>query len=216
MILNNVGIATEGVDVPDTEVVIMNRATKSLGLFVQMVGRGLRPANGKVECIVLDHGGNTIRHGFVEEYDLQDFSLEGFAKKKKKEQEEFEKHFRKCPQCYRVMKEDRCQCGFQFEGPSMAKLKEYDRDVQLELLKKGDAKVAQLMNRRHEDLKLSELRLFAKMKGYNYGWSKHQAARLGLKPSSTGPKFYQELEFVLSLNELKDGTYDLHKELKRK
>jgi len=39
-ILNNVGLFTEGFDVPDTECVILNRATKSIGLYVQMVGRG--------------------------------------------------------------------------------------------------------------------------------------------------------------------------------
>lgn len=63
----NVGILTEGWDLPAIGAVILNRATASLGLFLQAVGRGLRPAPGKAHCIVLDMGGNTKRHGFAED-----------------------------------------------------------------------------------------------------------------------------------------------------
>jgi superfamily II DNA or RNA helicase len=34
-------------------------------LFVQMIGRGLRTADGTAECLILDHSDNHIRLGFV-------------------------------------------------------------------------------------------------------------------------------------------------------
>lgn len=77
LVLHNVELFTEGFDIPDTACVILNRATLSLGLYVQMVGRGLRPdtLSGKKHCIVLDHGGNTIRHGYVEYFDMLPFRV---------------------------------------------------------------------------------------------------------------------------------------------
>lgn len=53
-ILTNCNIATEGFDVPDASCVMLLRPTKSWSLFVQMTGRGLRLAEGKQDCIVID------------------------------------------------------------------------------------------------------------------------------------------------------------------
>ncbi len=47
--------------------VILARPTKKMGLYRQMIGRGLRPAQGKNDAIVLDHSGAVFRHGFVED-----------------------------------------------------------------------------------------------------------------------------------------------------
>ena len=60
----NVGCLTTGVDW-DVRCVVLARPTKSEMLFVQMVGRGLRTAEGKDRCIILDHGDNHARMGFV-------------------------------------------------------------------------------------------------------------------------------------------------------
>jgi len=74
-ILSSVGVLTEGFDAPAAEVCILARPTKSLTLFIQMVGRVLRPSpdTGKVKALIHDHAGNTIRHGFIEEE--RDYSL---------------------------------------------------------------------------------------------------------------------------------------------
>ena len=63
-ILSNVGIVTEGFDVPEVECVQLTRPTKSLALYLQMVGRGLRPAQGKSKTIILDHANAVFEHGF--------------------------------------------------------------------------------------------------------------------------------------------------------
>lgn len=62
-VLINVDLFDEGLDVPGIEVVQMARPTMSLGKYLQMIGRGLRPAKGKDFLIVIDHVGNVQRHG---------------------------------------------------------------------------------------------------------------------------------------------------------
>lgn len=61
--LVNVGVLTKGFDAPNIDAVVLLRATESAALYVQMVGRGLRPFPGKAECAVLDYGRNVMRHG---------------------------------------------------------------------------------------------------------------------------------------------------------
>jgi superfamily II DNA or RNA helicase len=62
-ILTNCGLISEGLDVPGAEVAILLRPTKSLALYLQMVGRALRTAPGKDCAFILDHAGNVFRHG---------------------------------------------------------------------------------------------------------------------------------------------------------
>ncbi len=62
-ILCSCDLISEGLDVPDIAAVILLRPTKSLALYLQQVGRGLRPAPGKESLIVLDHAGNSLAHG---------------------------------------------------------------------------------------------------------------------------------------------------------
>jgi superfamily II DNA or RNA helicase len=66
-VLSNVDLFGEGFDVPAIECVILLRATQSVGLYLQMIGRALRPAPGKSHAIVIDLVGNYRRHGLVEE-----------------------------------------------------------------------------------------------------------------------------------------------------
>lgn len=61
--LVNVDLFGEGFDLPAIEVVSMARPTQSLALFMQQFGRALRPMEGKDKAIILDHVGNTVRHG---------------------------------------------------------------------------------------------------------------------------------------------------------
>lgn len=57
---------TTGTDIPGIDVVVLLRGTKSPGLFYQMVGRGLRMAPSKQNCMLLDYGGNLERHGPID------------------------------------------------------------------------------------------------------------------------------------------------------
>ncbi|GGX03219.1 DEAD/DEAH box helicase [Aquimarina muelleri] len=62
-ILSSVSILTTGFDEPTVETVILNRATKSLTLYFQMIGRGSRILPTKPEFNILDLGNNTARFG---------------------------------------------------------------------------------------------------------------------------------------------------------
>ena len=55
--VTNCMVLTEGFDMPDIGCAILARSTKKMGLFRQMIGRVLRPADGKPDAIVLDHSG---------------------------------------------------------------------------------------------------------------------------------------------------------------
>ena len=65
-VLVNVAAATEGFDLPDASCIVIARPTESLALYLQMVGRGLRPKPNGGDCIVLDLAGNSITHGLPE------------------------------------------------------------------------------------------------------------------------------------------------------
>lgn len=62
-ILTSVGILTTGFDEPTIETIIINRATKSMALYFQMIGRGSRLIENKKEFTVLDLGNNVSRFG---------------------------------------------------------------------------------------------------------------------------------------------------------
>ena len=61
--VTNVSVLTTGFDHPGIDCLAMLRPTLSPGLYVQMAGRGLRVADGKTDCLVLDFAGNVTVHG---------------------------------------------------------------------------------------------------------------------------------------------------------
>ena len=73
-VLVNVIVATEGFDLPDASCIIIARPTMSLALYLQMVGRGLRPKPDGGDCIILDLAANSVTHGLPEDH--REWSLE--------------------------------------------------------------------------------------------------------------------------------------------
>lgn len=108
-VLCNMGICTEGWDLPRCKCVVLARPTKSLSLFLQMVGRGLRPWED-VSAILLDHAGGVHEHGFPQ--DPREWSLEGRVKRKGAPS------VRTCPKCYAALPGGTMvcpECGHVFE-----------------------------------------------------------------------------------------------------
>lgn len=66
-IVCNHAILCEGYDLPDLETVILKR-TNALRTYLQMVGRGIRAAPGKTECVILDPAGLVFKFGFPQDY----------------------------------------------------------------------------------------------------------------------------------------------------
>jgi superfamily II DNA or RNA helicase len=129
-ILCNCDLMTTGFDEPTIEVVILYRATASMPLFMQMVGRGSRFTPTKREFTILDFGNNVKEHGFWE--DNRGWSL----KKKRKRQSAGVGAAKNCKGCdalipIAVMV---CpHCGFEYESKS----KETAETVTLRLMTKA-------------------------------------------------------------------------------
>jgi len=94
-ILTSVSILTTGFDEPSVETIILNRATRSLTLYFQMIGRGSRYLPQKQEFNVIDMGNNVARFGlwnagidWQEIFHFPDFYLENI-----KNDEEIEREF---------------------------------------------------------------------------------------------------------------------------
>jgi DNA repair protein RadD len=66
-LITNCMVLTEGFDLPSIGCIVLARPTKQIGLFRQMAGRGLRPAPGKNNLILIDHSGAVFRHGLLED-----------------------------------------------------------------------------------------------------------------------------------------------------
>lgn len=99
LILSNVQICTEGFDVKACDGVILLRATQSLSLHIQMVGRAMRPHESKAHAIIIDHVGNVNRHGLPDADHA--WTLEGKKKRsKRKKDDEDVVAVAQCPKCY--------------------------------------------------------------------------------------------------------------------
>jgi DNA repair protein RadD len=102
-IICNVGVLTIGIDL-DVRCIIDAKPTKSPILFVQTIGRGLRPANGKDKLIILDHAGNHLRLGKVTDIG-QDYLDDGT--RQQRSNKEARKHtgplLRLCDDCKAVL-----------------------------------------------------------------------------------------------------------------
>lgn len=67
-VLCSVGVLAIGFDSPVASCAILARPTCSLSLYVQQGGRVLRPFEGKADALVLDHAGNVLKHGLLEDF----------------------------------------------------------------------------------------------------------------------------------------------------
>ena len=112
--LCNVNVLTTGFDAPHIDCVALLRPTLSPGLYCQMVGRGFRLHPGKANCLVLDFGGNVLRHGPVDQIRVKEYRGNGNGQAPAKE----------CPECLSVIAAGyaRCpDCGYEFPPPERTK-----------------------------------------------------------------------------------------------
>jgi len=179
-ILTCCDLISEGLDIPAVCVVILLRPTQSLGLFLQQVGRGLRPETGKDRLIILDHAGNCLVHGTPAT--PHDWTLEG--KKKRKDNEV---KIWRCPDCYAVQAPARKCVACSYEVPrgsggpgrqvaqQEGELEELDAE-RLAFLRRGSygdvIRQAKTLDDLHE---------IARVRGYKAGWVFHTMRERGLE-----------------------------------
>jgi DNA repair protein RadD len=116
-VICNVGVLTTGIDW-DVRCIIFARPTKSKILFVQIIGRGLRPAKGKDDCLVFDHTDAHVVHGFV-----SDIRAKHLHKRADRDEifEKRETPTKACPECGEVtyLFAKNCSgCGYRFSKES--------------------------------------------------------------------------------------------------
>lgn len=118
--LVTVTAASKGFDVPDIGCVIMARPLRnSLAEHIQFFGRGLRTADGKDDCIILDHSGNCARFwgawNSVFEHGASELD-KGVKRDKPRANVEVEDQMRICPKCNHMHKArpDCPNCGFEY------------------------------------------------------------------------------------------------------
>ncbi len=174
-VLTSCDLISEGTDVPCIRCVIGLRPTQSTGLYLQQIGRGLRPEEGKKCCYYLDHVGNVLMHGMPDE--VRDWTLEGEDKraKKKKRDQELNIRVKQCPQCFAMHPPapacPLCQYKYVVEDATPPQI-----DGTLREIKPEDALAIQRMRNKevgqaktYEDLVAIGLK-----RNYRPGWAKHQ------------------------------------------
>jgi DNA repair protein RadD len=180
-IVANCMVLTEGWDMPDVGCCILARPTKQMGLYRQMIGRVLRPANGKADAIVLDHSGAVYRHGLPEDYVQWTLDIDQRAanEAQEKRQRGEAPKLHECPSCKAVMAVPPCShCGW--KPQPRARGIDFE-DGELGLVVGGRAQASDMTPEQQLQF-YRELRGFAREKGFADGWAFHQCQRKGFKP----------------------------------
>jgi DNA repair protein RadD len=175
-VLASCDVVSEGTDIPTVAAAILLRPTASYALAMQQMGRALRVHHGKDKAIILDHAGNSIRHGLPTEQ--VEWSLMGIKKKKKN----YGSPVKQCAECravisvsYRVCPE----CGAEFSVRSTEL--EHDKGDLVEL---SPEKLKELRRQRWTEERkaasVTELERIGTTRGYKYpaAWAKHRFAEL--------------------------------------
>lgn len=184
-VLASCDLISEGFDAPAVTAVIGLRPTKSLAVYIQQIGRGLRPvyapgfaldtqagrlaaiaASEKPHAIVLDHAGNSFRFGLAD--DPREWSLEG---RPKRAGNGAGIPLRQCPKCFRTHRPAAVcpECGHVYIVVSEAP------EQKAGMLTPIDK--AALRRAREEEVKsartFDDLKKIGKNRGYKMGWAWH-------------------------------------------
>lgn len=188
-VLTSCQLISEGTDIPVVAGAILLRPTQSLGLYLQQVGRCLRPKPDGGRAIILDHVGNVHRHGLPDA--VREWSLDGKAKKSG--------GVATCKQCFRVFDtkpgwkaETECLQGQPEEcilnaaetGGGRPELEVVDGELiqfttkpdwadGLDIVGAKGPDFAELLGLADTDTKLRQI---AKARGYHHGWVRRQLA----------------------------------------
>lgn len=130
----SVGSMTKGFDYPAMDLIVLYRATTSLALYLQMIGRGARKWLGKLFFTVLDYGGNASRHKlWTEDHDWEEMWCQPKRKK------EGVAPIKECPVCDYLAPSSATfcpNCGHLFERQAKSEVGELET-VYLDTSKKN-------------------------------------------------------------------------------
>lgn len=165
--LVTVDLVSEGFDLPCIEVAISLRATQSEALWIQQIARALRPAPGKPYAVILDHVGNSKRHGLPD--DERIWSLEG-RKKGQKKGGASESPIKQCEACGHVHRPGPTQCPECGEPYEAQERKVEEVDGKLEEVQRQERK-REIKKEVAAAKSLGELQFLAQKYGYKPDWA---------------------------------------------
>ena len=176
--ITSVNCVSEGTDIPVVSVAILMRPTLSLAMHLQQVGRALRTSPGKTRAVILDHSGNTHRHGMPDT--PRQWSLDTKIVQGKKSAPVEQEAWRECPKCfgYIPILETQCpQCGAEYVKKEIEMIETVSGKLELvvednfhEKIKEAE-KLNWLQSIGIENMTDTQIREYGKLKGYKPGWS---------------------------------------------
>ena len=182
------------------------------------VGEWLRLPNGeyyKEKTIILDFGGNTERHGMLQDYDVIPFDLSG------KRKDGGIAPTRKCPECLTVCYASHkvCPtCGFDFPIIVKKDEKMYADEIEwgeVDDVKSMRLKVAKMSVKQLNAAEPHMLRIIAHCKGHGNVWIAHMMKHRKMIPwFNNDQESWKKLWVMLEETERKHGTYDMYQSLK--
>jgi DNA repair protein RadD len=165
----NVGCLTTGIDW-DVRCIVLARPTKSEILFVQIIGRGLRPAEGKEDCLILDHSDTHLRLGFVT--DIHHEVLDDGRPRANARASDRIRLPKECPQCafLKPPRTSKCPaCGFKAEAIDDTEVAEGELIEITGRTKRRDA-----ASRDDKAAFYAQLKGYAQGRGHPSGWAAHR------------------------------------------
>ncbi len=166
-VLTNCFLAAYGFDLPALSCIVLARPTRSLMLYLQMLGRGLRIAPDKRDCLVLDHAGGVHRHGFAT--DPRVWTLSGtYALEPAATRARSNRPAKECPACRAVwIGAPLCpECGYELR-PAGRLVETLDGElVEIAVGAEPDVQDRAAFH--------AELRGLAAEAGYKPGWAAHK------------------------------------------
>ena len=171
-VLVTVDVVSEGFDCPGASVAILLRPTKSESLYLQQVGRVLRPKPDGSKALILDHVGNVMRHGFPD--DVREWSLSDGLRRTRASSAA--PTVRTCPSCYAAFKpQPVCPvCGTDCAPKAKRGMAQVDGELQELRREAVQQRIAERSNHRKQQGRartLQQLLALAKERGYSPGWA---------------------------------------------
>lgn len=166
-VLTSCEIVSEGTDIPRVSAAILLRPTQSLGLYLQQVGRALRPFPGKERAVILDHVSNCHRHGLPD--DDRQWSLDSKPRRQRKQDDDADP-VKQCSECFAVHKPAPIcpSCGYVYP----VKAREIEQvDGSLEEVKRIAREKAKQEQSKAQTLE--DLQRIAAARGYKPAWAEH-------------------------------------------
>lgn len=165
-VLTSIDLFGEGFDLPELQAAILLRPTKSLGLYMQQVGRALRASPNKPYAVILDHAGNVAQHGLPDAE--RKWALRGRKKRKGVAPTKI------CDTCFAAVPAASTECSV-CGAPFQTETREREPELKLGFLEELPIEVMRARQKAEVAAATDResLERIAAQRGYRKGWVDH-------------------------------------------